>query len=172
MPHGLLDKHTILELLNAEPPLVEQAVEIGAQVQPNGVDLTLRDVARYTSAGTADFSNASRELPSTDVLPYRPAGTLHLDPGAYFVTFNEVVNLPKDLAALGRTRSTLLRCGVALHTAVWDAGYSGRSQSLMTVYNPAGFTVHRDARIMQLIFFRLEQPVTDGYAGVFLRENV
>ncbi len=75
-------------------------------------------------------------------------------------------------AALGRTRSSLLRSGVALHTAVWDAGYSGRSQSLLVVYNPHGFTLTRDARIMQVVFLPLEQAARQGYSGRFLGENV
>lgn len=169
---GLLDKDTILELMDLDPPLVEHAVEIDLQIQPNGIDLTLQDVAEYASGGVVDFSNANRKLPLTKVLPFDPKGILHLEPGSYMVTLNEVVNLPKDLAALGRTRSTLLRCGVALHTAVWDAGYSGRSQSLMTVYNPDGFTIHRNARIMQLVFFQLKRPVAEGYKGLYLRENI
>ena len=172
MPRGLLDKLTILELIRGEPPLVKGAVDIETQLQPNGVDLTLREVARYASAGAADFSNAGRVLPQTEPLPFDATSNLHLEPGPYLITFNEVVSLPRDLAALGRTRSTLLRGGVALHTAVWDAGYSGRSQSLMTVYSPHGFSLQRDARVMQLVFFRLEQPVAEGYAGAFLRENL
>ncbi|MBI3743598.1 MAG: deoxyuridine 5'-triphosphate nucleotidohydrolase, partial [Chloroflexi bacterium] len=75
-------------------------------------------------------------------------------------------------AALGRTRSSLLRCGAALHTAVWDAGYSGRSESLMVVYNPAGFTLEHNARIMQLVFFALAQEVHEGYRGVYKGERM
>ena len=172
MPPGLLDKRSILELVRAAPPLIEGAVDLEAQVQPNGFDLTLRDVAAYASAGAIDFSNALRVLSDTELMRFDSGGRLFMEPGSYLVTFNEVVNLPRDLAALGRTRSSLLRCGVALHTAVWDAGYRGRSQSLLTVYNPHGFTLHRDARIVQLVFLRLAQPVDAGYAGRFLGENV
>ena len=172
MPRGLLDKRTILDLIEAAPPLIEGAVDLAIQVQPNGIDLTLREVAGYASAGAADFSNAGRVLPDTKALPFDASGAVFLKPGPYLMTLNEVVNLPRDLAAQGRTRSSLLRSGVALHTAVWDAGYSGRSQSLMTVYNPHGFTLYRDARIMQLVFFRLERPVAEGYAGAFQNENL
>ena len=49
--------------------------------------------------------------------------------------------------ALGRPRSSLLRCGASLHTAVWDAGYRGRSQSLLVVHHPAGLRLGRDARV-------------------------
>ena len=171
MPAGLLDKRTLLLLLNANPPLVDGAVDLATQLQPNGIDLTVRDVARYTSAGAADFSNAKRVVSETKALACRD-GALFLEPGPYLVTFNEVVHIPKDVAALGRTRSSLLRSGIALHTAVWDAGYEGRSQSLMTVHNPQGFTLHKDARIMQLVFFRLESPMEQGYVGTYLRENM
>ncbi len=171
MPSGLLDKRTLLVLLQGKLPLLEGAVDLAAQVQPNGIDVTVRDVARYMSAGAADFSNAKRVVPETELLAFRD-GSLFLEPGPYLVTFNEVVHIPKDVAAVGRTRSSLLRGGVALHTAVWDAGYEGRSQSLATVYNPHGFTLHKDARIMQLVFFRLEQPVEQGYIGTYLRENM
>ena len=169
---GLLDRHSILERLAADPPLIEGLIDEGTQVQPNGVDLTLQSVASYAGVGAADFSNAKRVAAATESLQFDDEGGLHLEPGAYLVQFNEVVHLPLDLAALGRTRSSLLRSGVALHTAVWDAGYSGRSQSLLTVYNPSGFDVYRDARIMQLVFFALEQPAAEGYRGVYLNENV
>jgi dUTP pyrophosphatase len=72
--------------------------------------------------------------------------------------------------ALAMPRSSLLRCGVTVHTAVWDAGYSGRSQSLMVVYNPRGFRLQRNARIVQLVFFRLTQE-TEGYQGIYQGEN-
>jgi dUTP pyrophosphatase len=105
-----------------------------------------------------------------EVAPDRD-GYYELPPGGYVVLLNEVVNLPTDLMAFGRPRSSLLRCGVALHTAVWDAGYSGRSESLLIVYNPAGVRLRRDARILQLVFCALDRP-TEPYAGRFQNENL
>ena len=168
---GLLEKQTLRALLKATPPLIKGAVDLAVQVQPNGIDLTLRDVAEYVGPGMVDFSNARRTLPAMGSLPFTK-DELFLKLGAYLVTFNETVNIPKDVSALGRTRSTLLRCGAALHTAVWDAGYSGRSQSLMTVYNSHGITLCRNARIMQLVFFWLDQPSAEGYSGVYHGENL
>lgn len=169
---GLLDKTSILERLDVDPPLVDGLIDRTTQVQPNGVDLTLNLVASYAGKGTADFSNERRVLPETRALQFEDSGALHLDPGPYLVQFNEVVNLPLDLAALGRTRSSLLRSGVALHTAVWDSGYSGRSQCLLTIYNPNGFTLYRDARILQLVFLSLTKPVAEGYQGLYSGENL
>ncbi|MCX6005488.1 MAG: deoxyuridine 5'-triphosphate nucleotidohydrolase, partial [Chloroflexi bacterium] len=91
--------------------------------------------------------------------------------GAYLVTFNEVVNLPVDIMALARPRSSLNRCGVSIHSAVWDAGYSGRSQSLLVVYNTHGFRLHKNARILQLVFFSLSRGVAQGYSGKYQNEN-
>jgi dUTP pyrophosphatase len=65
-----------------------------------------------------------------------------------------------------------LRCGVSIHNAVWDAGYSGRSQSLMVVYNQQGFRLYRNARIVQMVFFFLNREVAQGYQGMFQGENI
>jgi len=171
-PPGLLSKQGLLARIAATPPLIEGAIDIATQVQPNGVDLTLRDISRYDGPGLIDFSNARRSLPKLAPVAFDAAGNAHLKPGSYLVTFNEIVHIPLDLAALGRTRSSLLRCGAALHTAVWDAGYSGRSQCLMVVYNDSGVTLTRDARIMQLVFYTLETAAAEGYKGAYQGENV
>ena len=88
------------------------------------------------------------------------------------MVFNEIVNLPKDMMAFGRPRSSLCRCGVTLHTAVWDAGYNGRSTSLLNVANPSGFRVQRDARLLQLVFIKLAREVAEGYRGIYQGENI
>lgn len=63
------------------------------------------------------------------------------------------MSIPRDAAAIGRARSSLLRCGATLETALWDPGYRGRSQSLLVVYNPAGLKLKKKARLMQLVFY-------------------
>ena len=113
-----------------------------------------------------------RELSDTESLEFDREGWLRLSPGPYLVSFNEVVNLPLDLMALGRPRSSLLRSGVSIHTAVWDAGYQGRSQALLLVHNDQGYALQRDARLLQLVFFHLTQPVSQGYQGRFHGENL
>jgi dUTP pyrophosphatase len=105
-------------------------------------------------------------------LQINPDEGLLLRPGPYLVTFNEIVNLPLDLMALAKPRSSLLRCGVAVHNAVWDAGYRGRSQALLVVYNPHGFTVYPKARLIQLVFFKLAKRPDRGYSGRFQSENL
>ena len=196
MPGNPLNREEIIRLLGDNPPLIEGYVALESQLQPNGFDLSLREVARFTtnrhseqphspseqphchseqseeSSPQLGASNTDRVLPETEPLPFDSEGWLELPQGAYLITFNEVVNLPRDLMALGRPRSSLLRSGVALHTAVWDAGYRGRSQSLLTVHHPDGFRLQRNARLAQLMFFRLATPPEQGYRGQYQGEGL
>lgn len=167
---GVLSREQIAALLDASPPLVEGVRDREAQLQPNGIDITLDSVAAYDGPGTLAVDNAARRLPGARELTFDDAGRLHLPPGPYLVRFNETVNLPADCMAYCRPRSSLLRSGVALHTAVWDAGYAGRGVALLVVYNPHGFRVERHARVAQLVFHRLATPTRDGYRGAYQGE--
>jgi len=84
--------------------------------------------------------------------------------------FNETVSIPKDMCAIARPRSSLLRMGATVHTAVWDAGYRGRSEALLVVYNESGFFIRKDTRAIQLIFMRLDSE-QEGYSGQYMNEN-
>ena len=169
---GVLGRDAILRLIHGERPLVTHWLDLEQQVQPNGFDLSLRELGRYKGAGTLAVDNADRRLPDVETVPFDEDGLVELPPGPYQVIFNEIVDLPPDVMALGRPRSSLGRCGVAIHSAVWDAGYRGRSTSLLVVSIPAGFRVARDARLLQLVFFRLEEAVSEGYRGVYQGENI
>jgi dUTP pyrophosphatase len=168
---AILSKQDIHRLLQKKPPLIEGYINLEEQVQPNGFDLTLREIALLQSSGRIGVQNSQRLVPDLAPLVFDGLGFIDLVPGAYIITYNEIVHLPKNIMALGRPRSSLLRCGVTVGTAVWDAGYSGRSQSLLVVYNPQGFRLQRNARITQLIFFRLGQK-TGGYQGAYQGENI
>jgi len=167
----ILSKPDIHRLLQQEPPLIEGWVDLEQQVQPNGVDLTLREVALLQSPGKIAVADSQRLVSDLAPLVFDGLGFIDLMPGAYIITYNEIVHLPKNIMALATPRSSLLRCGVTVNTAVWDAGYSGRSQSLMVVYNPQGFCLQRNARIVQLVFFKLTQE-TEGYQGAYQGENI
>ena len=169
---GVLSREDILEMLKASPPLVDNLFDIQQQVQPNGIDLTLKEIAFFSSPGSLGPKNQSRALSNASPLVFDGLDRVDLLPDCYLVTYNEVVNLPKNVMALAMPRSSLLRCGVSIHNAVWDAGYSGRSQSLMVVYNPQGFRLYRNTRIVQMVFFPLTREVSQGYQGMFQGENI
>jgi len=169
---GALSGAEIHELINSEPPLISGYSDLDAQLQPNGFDLTLAEVRSFTNGGTIGIDNTSRILPDLEQIEPNSDGLIDLAPGPYHITYVETVALPKGLMAFGRPRSSLTRSGVAIHTAVWDAGYSGRSTSLLIVSNPFGFTVEKGARVAQLVFVRLSQSAGKGYSGVYQGENV
>jgi dUTP pyrophosphatase len=167
----VLSEKDIRRLINQKPPLVEGWVNLDEQVQANGFDLTLRDVSTMLSAGQIALTNQDRKLSGLSPLPFDDKGFIDLPAGIYMVTYNEIVHLPKNIMALGRPRSSLLRCGVNVGTAVWDAGYEGRSQSLLMVHNPQGFRVRQNARITQLVFMELTGE-SGGYQGIYQNENI
>ena len=123
MNGGALDRESIRQRLRAQPPLVEGYVSLEAQLQPNGFDLTLAELAAFegpdTSPGILTADDAGRRLAKTRPMPFEPDASRRLPPGCYLATFNEIVHLPLDLMALGKPRSSLLRSGVAVHNAVW-----------------------------------------------------
>lgn len=169
---GVLSSHSIRALIDTERPLVRNWRDLDAQVQPNGFDLTLESIARHQGRGQVGQSNADRGLCDLQSVAFDDSGWVELAAGTYHITYNEIVALPLFVMALGRARSTLNRIGVTIHSAVWDAGYEGRSTSLLSVLNPGGVRLQQHARVLQLVFIGLAEPPATGYSGVYLRENL
>jgi dUTP pyrophosphatase len=167
----VLHRQSIRHFLTLTPPLIEGLKDPDVQVQPNGVDVRLYQIFSLEGRGQIDFSNNNRMLPQKQLIPFDENDTIILKPGAYAVTFREIVNIPDSIMALGRPRSSLIRMGASLHTAVWDAGYCGRSEALLTVYHPEGICLFNNARILQLVFFQLSGK-TKGYNGAYMFENI
>jgi dUTP pyrophosphatase len=169
---GALGRERLLALIQAARPLISGYHSIEDQLQPNGFDLSVAEVGEFANGGAIGRTNASRSLPDIRPLPFDDTGWLELRPGPYQIVFNETVDLPNNLMALGRPRSSLCRMGAVLGTAVWDAGYRGRSTALLIVANPDGMRLERTARVLQLVFFTLDSATTRGYAWAYQDENL
>jgi dUTP pyrophosphatase len=165
---AVVDRKTLLALISKQR-LVTDMVDEQVQVSPNGVELTLHKIYTFMGPGTVDFSNEERRIPDYAELHLKK-GNYQLKPGTYLVTYNETVHIPKDMIAIGRPRSSLLRSGVTIESAVWDAGYEGRSRGLLTVYNPHGFILKPNARLLHLVFVKLLQE-TQSYTGTYQGER-
>lgn len=164
----VVDCKTIKELI-AQKQLVSNMIDQSVQISPNGVELTLHKIFTFKGPGAVDFSNKERRIPEYEELPLQN-GQYRLRPGTYLVTYNETVRIPPDMIAIGRPRSSLLRSGVTIESAVWDAGYEGRSRGLLIVYNQNGFIVKPNARLLHLVFFKLLQE-TQVYVGAYQGES-
>lgn len=167
---SVLSREELRAAVAGDPPLVE-GIDADIQVQANGIDLRVERIQRLTSPGLLGAADALREPAAREDLESDKDGWWDLHRGAYVITYREKVNLPPDLMALARPRSTLLRSGVAIHTAVWDAGYSGRGEGLLSVLNARGWRLQRGARVVQLVFFRLSTATAEGYKGRYQGEN-
>lgn len=171
---SVLSKSQIRALLKNKRPLIREMIDVNTQLQPNGVDLTVKHIETIVDAGCIDFSNNERKLSDTAKMDFH-GDWLFLPPGSYKVIFNEIVHLPEDIIAIGAPRTSLIRCGVTLETGVWDAGYEGRSESLLVVFNEKGFYLKKNARILHLVFIKLSGKIaagSSGYDGIYQSENI
>ncbi|WP_254273033.1 deoxyuridine 5'-triphosphate nucleotidohydrolase [Haloarcula marina] len=136
-----------------------------AQVQPNGVDLTLGAVFEQVEPGRIERGGKTvgerRELDAED-------GMYSLDRGGYVVEYADRVVIPEGHVGFLYPRSSLLRNSCMLDTAVWDAGYEGRGEGLLEVHHP--IELERGARIAQLVLAEAAHAGT--YEGSYQRENL
>jgi dUTP pyrophosphatase len=137
-------------------------------VTPPGYDFSVSAVFTYV-----DFGGLWKDRKSVPEYEEMEAinDCYNLGPGPYMVRFAEMVEIPKNCMAIMHPRSTLLRCGVSLETAVWDAGYVGISSTLMVVHNPAGFLLAKGARVGHMTFHQLDRAV-GGYSGSYQGEGL
>jgi len=168
----VLSGNTIKQLCLQDPPLIDEFIDMETQIQQNGVDFTVKKIERLVGQGTVDFDNTFRVLPETQGVDIHQIASngdkvYELPAGNYLVTFNEYVNIPKNLMFRSVSRSTLIRCGASLESAIWDAGFKGYSQCALNVHNPFGIRIHKNARIMQLVVEELNESVEKGYDGIY-----
>jgi len=149
--------------------MIQKYIDLDIQLQANGFDLTVKEIVMFASEWEPriDFDNRTRLLPS--VMPILFAGgEYHLEPGTYLFKANEFFKMPNNVVGWGMPRSTMSRCGVILNSAVLDAGYSGHL--VFTVNISQAMTFTKNARFVQMIFFKLNEAPSKLYNGIY-KEN-
>jgi dUTP pyrophosphatase len=141
------------------------------QVQPNGVDLTLDAVFRQYEPGTITREGkrvGEREaIAPADRTEDEPA-TYRLEPGGYVARYAETIAIPEGHVGFVYPRSSLMRNSCTVDTAVWDAGYRGRGEGLLSVSHD--IAIERGARFAQFVLARADHDGT--YSGEYQGENV
>ena len=159
------------------PKIIQNIRSASIQTQPCGIDLSVKRIRKFESAGCIDFDNSHRSVASSSILPFtisnhgtKPgvgsAGNVFLELGSYFVEFNETVNMPLDMMGLIYPRSSLFRSGATLVTGVVDSGYCGPLGGTLSVGNPSGLRVFEGARLGQIVVQMMSEEVV-GYSGVY-----
>ncbi|MFH1327496.1 MAG: deoxyuridine 5'-triphosphate nucleotidohydrolase [Candidatus Bathyarchaeota archaeon] len=162
----------ILEGIKASSPLIKDFIDLKEQLQPAGFEMTLSEIQTFEDSGSIDFTNKSRKLAKTKKIGLKEGSPTTLPAGAYTLRYNETVHLPKNILALIFPRSSLIRNGAVLYTAVWDPGYEGKGQGLLCIHNQYGLKIYKNARIGQMVFIKLGKSVAEGYRGIYTKEKV
>lgn len=133
-------------------------------IQPNGVDLTLEEIYTFQTLGF--LAKNSREIPEYRKIP----GTVfNLRPGAYVIRYKEWIKIPLNAIGIVLPRSSLLRMGATIYSALWDSGYEGRGVGLLSVFNPHGIKIEKGARIAQIFFISARS--SGEYKGIWKGEG-
>ncbi|GBC75641.1 Deoxycytidine triphosphate deaminase [archaeon HR06] len=141
---SILSGHRVAKFINLEDT---------EQIQPNGVDLRLDKVYLYPESAL-DLENYKIEkLKDLDMID----GYYFLKKGAYLIDFLEIIKIPPFAVGLVLPRSTLLRHGLDIRTALWDSGYEGKGKVMLTNYRE-GVKIKRGMRVAQLILIKAEKP--------------
>jgi len=165
----ILNKKQIEQRLAHNPPMVTNLKDAKVQLQPTALDLTVKDIYKFCSAGCLDFDNSKRELSLKDRIQPDPNGKYYLPFGCYQVELNELFNMPLDVVGKTVSRSSLQRCGAAIEVGYFDPGFVGMGVSLLIVFNSEGIFLFQDARICQMEFEFTE--LTEGYNGKYQEEE-
>ncbi len=146
--------------------LVQNLQDQKEQIQPAGVDFTLKQLATFASPGVIDLDNTRRVLPGYNAIEFDD-DMVNLLQGVYLVEFNETVSLPNNVIGLMRTRSSVFRSGAVLTAGVIDPGYSGAVGALLQIGSEHGISLTRNAKLAQWVFAEVGDPPEEGYSGVY-----
>ncbi len=134
------------------------------QIQQCGIDLRLWKIFDINDGGSIDFSNDKRVLPKyREIFNSEKDEYIELDKGVYLIKVKEYIKIPKNVVGFVYPRSSLLRIGATLYSAVHDPGYEGRPEYLLEVFKK--IKIYKYARICQIVFFKADN--TGIYNGIY-----
>jgi len=125
----------------------------------------------FVPAGRGRLLWDSVELPEYREVKPSDSNEYVLAPGAYKIRYAEYVEVPEKAVAFAFPRSSLLRMGATIYTAVWNPGSKGKGEGLLVVFNEHGLVIERGSQVAQLVFMPLDKATVFQYQGVFLGED-
>jgi len=148
----------LLELVK-EQNLVEDLCDRELE-NPEGAGFDLRVGEVFIiEGGEAFLGESERHTPKAgSIAKYGEKKEIVLKPGDYvLIKTIEKVNLPKDVAAIFRPRSTLQRSGIGLFTATASPGYCGELTFGMCNLGKNDFRLELGARVVHILFFKTSE---------------
>lgn len=130
-------------------------LDTSEQVQPNGVDLRSDEIIQVEGRaylprdGKMDFSELRGRKQTLK------EGVWHLRAGYhYLVNFQEYISVPEGYCATILPRSSMLRVGSFLTSALYDTGFEGVLGCSLRPINP--ISIQWGARLAQVIFMKAD----------------
>lgn len=172
---AVLSKEEIRDYsLSRKPPLVNpySAIDFEKQLQLVSFDLSTKDLETFVSAGEIGFDKkkVAETKPMNINKLIEENGPQLLQEGVYKIKYNEEVCFPDNMCALVAAKSSTLRCGCQIETAVWDPGYNGIGEGLLTVGSNGLKIIQSNPRLAQMVFYWTKS--TEKYKGSFQYEGL
>ena len=152
-----------------ENGLITNYTEEGIQQQ--GVDVRIARVWRFKEGATGHVPAAGKtSLPIKEEVKAE-GGVFRLLPGYYEFSTLEGCVIKEDVCMYLKHRSSLIRCGCAIYSGQFDAGFSTESMgAFLEVKNPSGICIDQGARVAQTIFTKTN-VVTNLYEGQYQNDK-
>lgn len=148
----ILGPEKLLELVKKQK-LVEGLSE-RELTNPEGAGFDLRLGEVYKISGDAFLGETERKTADIDLVQEYKEGekrTIVINPGDYFlVTTIERVNMPQDLTANFKPRTTTFRSGLFLRTGNVAPGYQGKLTFGLKNEGPITVTIEMGARFVHM----------------------
>jgi len=151
-------------------PLIQKVIfaESGEQKQPAGYDVTVGNIQSFPG-DRFTLGILKGENSALNPVPIVEGKYFDLEKGAYFVDLNEITTIPHDAIGILLPRSTLLRNGLDVRTALFDPGYSGQPKVMLVCHRSA--RIEKFARIGQLIILKSDAEFSQKYSGRYQGEK-
>ncbi len=135
------------------------------QIQQCGIDLRIGKIYEIIGEGSIDYDNKNRTLPDyKEIFDSEKDEKIRLNRGIYIISTYEKIKIPENMAGFVYPRSSILRMGCTIYSAVHDPGYEGHPQYLLNVLNP--ITIYSYARFGQIIYVKCSD-VNGLYCGIY-----
>lgn len=153
------------------------------KVNPNGVDLVPIKVFQIPKNNTIYIHGSKRGyLVNTNgdfIDGYRVKEEVKTDEkGFYDIPKQSLIEIvlpelyvPLDMVAIIFPRSTFNRLGIVKsHTGLVDSGYKGTPTQ--TFYFPIAAKIHKDEAWVQIVYFKAEEKIKEGYTGFYQNKKL
>lgn len=142
------------------------------QFTENGVDLRLKKLylPENISRGVFGITKGQKMIPDLVEIPPLDGAYLLNPEKKYYINCGHI-DIPKDCVQFYYPRSTLMRAGLELYSAVGDAGYSGDLIFAVKVSGVASVVIEQNERIVQAVTHKLTSQ-TKGYDGDYQNNKI